>query len=457
MSTVATEPDLPAQAPPPEHFIQAVTELGQQRPVVTTEAIYNLQGIKVLDKGVKVDERLYERLIQHRLRTPIESCVASDPAVSGKVLREAAQAVMEQHGFFARMGEVPRTRELLLDAIEAIPLPREVAFHLTLAKTIRPSVFEHGVQSALMAAWLTQGPVASRFDMGMVAAAGLLHDLGMLHIDPIMLQPEHEITGEHRKHLYAHPITTSMLVQKHHVYPKDVVTAILEHHERLDGSGYPRGLVGEAISPWGRILSVCEVATAMFGGGRDHPELRISLLLRLNKGRYDPELVQAVESLLKPVVDAEAARLSKLADPVLPLRSLGDLVAQWPQVMAAVVQTAPQLSARDREMLQTMVQQLQSLARMMAAAGVDAAQLDWLGDPDAMDDALRAELTLIAREAAWQLRTTAHQIRRRWSAGVAYPPPLAQWFDQVEATAGALLVRHPDAPGSATAAQIGKK
>lgn len=427
--------DTPDDGPPPQHFIQAVTELGQQRPVVTTEAIYNLQGLKVLDKGVQVDERLYERLIQHRLRTPIESSLATDPPMSGRMLREAAQAAMAQHPFFARLGESTRTRDVLLEAIETIPLPREIAFHLTLARTVRPSVFDHGIQTALLAAWLAHGPVASRFDVGMVAAAGLLHDLGMLHIDPVMLQPEHRITGEHRRHLYAHPITTSMLVQKHHVYPKDVVTAILEHHERLDGSGYPRGLAGDALSPWGRILSVCEVVTAMFGGGRDHPELRVSLVLRLNQGRYDPELVQAIQRVLRPVADAEAARLSKMTDPVGPLRAMGAAIAAWLPMAQGLPQQGQ--GAGNEDTLALMGEQLQGLSRMMAAAGVDVAQLDWLGEPESIDDNLRAELSLIAHETAWQLRTTAHQIRRRWKAGgEGYPASLQAWFDQVNAVAG---------------------
>ena len=57
-----------------------------------------------------------------------------------------------------------------------------------------------------------------------------------------------------------------MLLARFRDYPKEAVRAVLEHHELLDGSGYPRGLVGDAISPLGRLLSLAEVVTAMFDG-----------------------------------------------------------------------------------------------------------------------------------------------------------------------------------------------
>ena len=147
---------------------------------------------------------------------------------------------------------------------------------------------------AMLCAHLTREGGESLHDMTIAAAAGLLHDLGMLHIDPELLDGGKRLSGDQRRPLYAHPVTSSMLIERFQAYPQKVSRAILEHHEQLDGSGYPRGLAFDAISPLGRLLSLAEVVTAMFDGDRKYPEQRVSLLLRMSPYRYDPALVPSI-------------------------------------------------------------------------------------------------------------------------------------------------------------------
>ena len=56
----------------PDYFTKAVTELGEKRPVVTTEAIFNDRGVKILEKGEAVNASLHDRLIAHKVPVPIE-------------------------------------------------------------------------------------------------------------------------------------------------------------------------------------------------------------------------------------------------------------------------------------------------------------------------------------------------------------------------------------------------
>ena len=143
---------------------------------------------------------------------------------------------------------------------------------------------------ALLSAHLAGAAGGSQAQVGAAATAGLLHDLGMLHIRPDLLDSEERLSGDELKPIYVHPLTSSMLVDRFADYSKEIVRAIVEHHERLDGSGYPRGLSGDAVSPLGRVLALAEVVTAMFDGQRQLPEQRVSLLLRINPRRYDPAM-----------------------------------------------------------------------------------------------------------------------------------------------------------------------
>ena len=419
-------------------FLRAVTQLAQQRPVVTSRAIFNHHGIKLLEGGVQVDAGLYDRLLSHRLSAPLDESLDSEPSVTGAGLRQAGEAAMARWPFFALLGPAGRVRDMLLQSIEAIPLPRPVALHLTLARETRPALFEHSILMALLCGHLVREGGAPIHDITVAASAGLLHDLGMLHIAAEMLESGNRLSGDERRPLYAHPLTGSMLIARFHEYPSQLGRAILEHHERLDGSGYPRGLAGEAISPLGRLLSLCEVVTAMFDGERERPELRVSLLLRIGARRYDAALVPSIHRLLRALPRAGDEVDATVADSVARLRALADLLNQW---HAAAQACAPALAPAGRAVISSMADQAEALQRMLFEAGVTPAQLDFVAAAGEADAALRAELWALVRELRWNLQASANQLRRRWrsaTGGAAFPAEVAAWLDKVEA---------PDEPG----------
>ena len=419
-------------APESPAFLQAVADLGRTRPVTTTQAIYNAQGVKLLEGGITVDQGLYDRLVSHRLARPLDECVEAEPSVNGAVLREAALAATERWPFFARLAPSGRIREMLLDAIAAIPLPKPVALHLMLSRDTRPALFAHSVLMALLVAHLVREGGASRHDVTIAAAAGLLHDMGMLHIDPDLLDSDDRLSGDRLKPVYVHPLTSSMLVGRFADYPKEVARAVVEHHELLDGSGYPRGLSGEAISPLGRALSLAEVVTAMFDGEREYPEQRVSLLLRINPRRYDPALVPSIHRLLRSVPAPEAAAVDPARRSIDRLLELADVLAQWQETPAAIERD---LDRAHVGLLASLTEQNATLQRMLHEAGVTREQLATLGDVDS-DAAVRVELWALAEELLWQLHAAANQLKRRWQAtepALAIPAALAAWLGDVEA------------------------
>jgi hypothetical protein len=106
------------------------------------------------------------------------------------------------------------------------------------------------------------------------------------------------------QHLVVHPHVGQLLLAQLTNYPAAMARAVGEHHERLDGSGYPHGLQRDAVSPLGRLLAVTDAALAVLRGER--PFLaRISVALRVVPGEFDLAWVGRI---------AEAAR----SEPELP-------------------------------------------------------------------------------------------------------------------------------------------
>jgi len=336
---------------------------------------------------------------------------------------------MERWPFFALLAPTAVARESLLRLIASLPLPRPIALHLDLARNSRPGLFMHSILMALLCAWLAgQGEGSTRDDVADAAAAGLLHDLGMLHIDPALLDADERLSGNRLNPVYVHPLTSSMLVERFDAYPKPVARAVVEHHERLDGSGYPRGLVDEAISPLGRIVALAEVVTAMFDGERAQPEQRVSLLLRINPRRYDPAHAAAVHRLLAALPASAAETGDTPEHSIARLLRLADELERWRQTSEAI---APGLDGDHAALLGSMNEQHATLQRMLYDAGVTHEQLGALGDDIEADTAMRIELWALAEELLWQLHSAANQLKRRWQAtepALAHPPALAAWF-----------------------------
>jgi len=285
---------------------------------------------------------------------------------------------------------------------------------------------------ALLCAHLVRESGGAKVDVREAAAAGLLHDLGMLHIAPGLLDSEERLSGDELRPVYVHPLTSSMLVDRFPEYSKEIVRAIVEHHERLDGSGYPRGIAGDAISPLGRVLALAEFVTAMFDGTRRLPEQRVSLLLRINPRRYDALHVANVHRLLEvpaPAsdgddIDAEAliARLLQLTDVLALWRASSEALGRGLEgAWAAHVASVDAQNA--------------TLQRMLYDAGVTREQLTAIAGEVGNDAALRVELWAIAEELLWQLHAAANQLKRRWRADASTPHPaeLVGWFAAVAA------------------------
>lgn len=419
---------------PTAHFTRAVTALGEKRPVVARSAIFNVQGLKVIDKGVAIDATLYEKLTRHQLRSPLEDNVDSQPAVSGPLLREAAQLMCREDRFAAAMLASLRQPDALLEEVGQVPLPRAIAFQLTVLRETQPGLWQRSLRTMVTAAWLGALTGAARHDLRMLAAAGLLHDLGMLHLDPALLKPQLPLGREQRRHLYTHPLLSSMLLERHHEYPKELVQAVLEHHEALDGSGYPRALgstgsTGSTISPWGRLLALGEQVSALLEAGGEAPALRLSLSLRMNAPRFDPEAMRRVLDWLQPLRESPPGPPAG-ADPATTLRTIDRLMREWSGALAA----APTPYPARAEAVRGVAELCETVRQSLARSGAAPEQLEMLG-ADASSSDVAGELALIARESTWQLRTTARFARRRWRLGdkESFPPSLQAWFDEADA------------------------
>jgi response regulator RpfG family c-di-GMP phosphodiesterase len=419
-------------SPETQHFTRAVTELASKRTVITTRAIFNDQGIKIVEKGVAVQPNLYARLMQHHLSAPLEDSVSSPNCVSAATLRERLLAALERVPLYARMAAPASTRTLLLETMGRIPLPEAIAFQLTVASEMHPHLLDDLVETALVAAWLAIDPVrTSHARVLQAATVGVLHDIGMLHLHPALLDPHQPLDDAQRRQLYSHPLVSHILAQNQSAYPAEVLQGIADHHEFLDGSGYPRGLTDAQIGPLARILALAEVVVHAHAPGRIVSAQRLSVMLRMNMHRYDETLAKRVLELLRMELDSDTDQplLPLASNPVHHLLAIDAALNHWP----ASLPSAHDWLQQRRKDFEAVSGQLQRLRFNLAQVGAAPDQLAQLGE-DELDQGLQVELTLLVDEAAWQMRALARQCLHRCSTptkGTA-PPELGAWLQAVD-------------------------
>jgi putative nucleotidyltransferase with HDIG domain len=151
--------------------------------------------------------------------------------------------------------------------------------------------------------------------------AGMLHDVGKVSVPAEILSKPGKLTVSEFDIIKNHcRVGHDILVKIE--FPWPVVQAILQHHERLDGSGYPDSLSGEAIIVEARILGVADVVEAMSSHRPYRPALGLeSALEEIKRGRgiqYDISVVDAcLDLLMKDYV--EFSRIMTAAEASEPL------------------------------------------------------------------------------------------------------------------------------------------
>ncbi len=137
-------------------------------------------------------------------------------------------------------------------------------------------------------------------DKNIAQYTSMIYDLGLMLIDDQVLSKKELLDTELRA-IKVHPYNTVNLLNSFE-FSEDVKKAILHHHERYDGTGYPDGLKGEKIPLIARVISVIDSYFAMISdrpyGERYSKERALIEIKKESGSKYDPDVVEAFEDVI---------------------------------------------------------------------------------------------------------------------------------------------------------------
>ncbi|MCC3378509.1 HD-GYP domain-containing protein [Paenibacillus farraposensis] len=157
-------------------------------------------------------------------------------------------------------------------------------------------IFHNAVLTSLTSYSIAQWIGLPQKDWMQVAFAGLLHDIGNAKMDPSILYKSSALTKEEQEEIHRHASLGYQLLRNVKAINEGVRLAALQHHEKVDGTGYPLRLKGEQIHIYSKIVAVADVFHAMTLEKTYRPAQSPYLVLEQIKsesfGKLDPNVVQ---------------------------------------------------------------------------------------------------------------------------------------------------------------------
>jgi putative nucleotidyltransferase with HDIG domain len=164
-----------------------------------------------------------------------------------------------------------------------------------------PWTYRHSDRASAIASGIATSLGAEADAVRDLRRAALLHDIGKLSISNRILDKPAALTGQEFAQVREHPTVTERILARVPGYER-LAPMAAAHHERLDGSGYPRGLRDRELTPWMRLLAVADVYEALTAERPYRRALRSDDALAVIRSdvpdRLDPEAYGALEALV---------------------------------------------------------------------------------------------------------------------------------------------------------------
>ncbi len=230
-----------------------------------------------------------------------------DPAIVRVVERLHVEGKFWEHCRSAEEVEATRQAVLSLDPGERSQLTPERVDRIceafaSVVDAKSPFTYQHSIGVATVAVKIAEEMELVPERIQLVRRAALLHDIGKLYVSNTILDKAAALTPEEWAIVVEHPTMTRSILERVSAF-RELAILAAEHHEKIDGTGYPRGLKGKDMSVESRILVVADVYTAMaenrsYRRGMES-EAVLEIMGALVPNKLDPQCFAALKSVTK--------------------------------------------------------------------------------------------------------------------------------------------------------------
>lgn len=195
---------------------------------------------------------------------------------------------------------ISKVRESILPLIDEVLLNKEKIFILNEYSTTKDYFYHHSIAISLISAVIAQKMNYSKGDITQIAIAAAVADAGMAKINKKIREKNGPLSEYEFKEIQEHPYYSLQMVNHISTLKKEMKLAIYQHHERLDGSGYPKGEKGSKVLIHSHIIAVADVFHAMtcerIYRSKESPFKVLEMIRENDFGKFNIEVVQALNT-----------------------------------------------------------------------------------------------------------------------------------------------------------------
>ncbi|BAS28644.1 HD-GYP domain-containing protein [Limnochorda pilosa] len=288
------------------------------------------EGRTLVAPGVVLTPHVLDRLAQFGIQTlyvrdPGDAALTASAAaeaaevVSERVRREAYHSVKQymermRKGLAATLADTKRVTQAVVSVLEEVLANRNVVLELADIRAMQDYVFNHSVGVGVTASLLGIHQGLERKDLLPLAVGALLHDVGKVKIADAVWNKPGKLTDEEYRLMQQHTVHGFEILRKNPGFDLRSAHVAYQHHERWNGSGYPRGLAGEKIHLFARIVAVVDVFDAMTTDRAYRPArpvYQVLALMEAESGKtFDPDVIRTFLARVAPYPVGTLVRLN---------------------------------------------------------------------------------------------------------------------------------------------------
>jgi len=159
--------------------------------------------------------------------------------------------------------EVERVEEIVDDMVDSIVRNPQALMWVARLREQDIATYGHGLQVSVYLTSFGRHLGFPRAQLSLLAQVGLLLDIGKIRLPKELLEKQGRLTDDEFESAKAHVDHGLEILRETPHFAADVMSGIEQHHERMNGSGYPKGLVGEEIGVFGRMAGIVDCFVAL--------------------------------------------------------------------------------------------------------------------------------------------------------------------------------------------------
>lgn len=159
--------------------------------------------------------------------------------------------------------DIPAVRQVLIPFFNLVDNVGLQVYTLHQYANKTDYIFHHSVSVGVLSAFLAKKMGYEKGEWLQIGLAGALSDCGMARMDEAIAMKNSSLRFPEIEEIRKHPVYSYRMIEKVPAITQTVKLAVLQHHERMDGSGYPLGLTKAKIHNYSRIIAVCDMYHAM--------------------------------------------------------------------------------------------------------------------------------------------------------------------------------------------------